>query len=366
MRITRVETIPYRIPMRKPLKFASGRLDHIEHVLLRLSTDEGLVGTADIPPRPYTYGETTASVLAVINGIFAEAILGTDPLDRSLIHSRLHRTVGNQTAKGGIDIAVWDLIGQALETPVHRLLGGYAPSLEVSHMLGFSPTAAMVDEALGFTETYGVRAFKIKVGRRPVDADIELVIALREALGPETLLYLDANRGWTAAEAQQVLTATEGLGLRFFEEPDDAAEIASRRRLVAASPIPIVADESASTLGDAAREIHTGGASALSIKTARTGFTESQKILSYAEALGLEVLMGNQIDTQVGSAATVSFGAAFAHSARHPAELSNFLDMTDDLIADPLEIRDGRVSVPTVPGVGTAVDEDRLDHYRID
>lgn len=233
-------------------------------------------------------------------------------------------------------------------------------------MLGFSPAEAVVDEALACVESYGVRAFKIKVGRRPISLDVEVAIALREALGPEVLLYLDANRGWTAGEARRVLEATADLDLRFFEEPDDAAEVLARRSLVSASPIPIVADESASTLGEAAREIHTGGASALSIKTARTGFTESAKILGFAEALGIDVLMGNQIDTQLGSAATVTFGAAFEHSSRYPAELSNFLDMGDDLIAEPLTIVDGRLPAPTVPGVGTAVDEDKLARYRLD
>ncbi|MCI4012206.1 enolase C-terminal domain-like protein [Brevibacterium sp. ZH18] len=366
MKITHLETVPYRIPMKKPLKFASGEVHHVEHVLVRLTTDEGLVGTADIPPRPYTYGETVESVIAVINTIFADALIGADPLDRGAIHAKLHRTIGNQTAKGGVDIALWDLIGKAHSTPVHRLLGGFASSLEVTHMLGFSPTEAVVDEALSFRETYGVRSFKIKVGRRPVSLDIELVAALREALGPDALLYLDANRGWNATEAAQMLAGTADLDLRFFEEPNDAAEVLTRRQLVTNSPIPIVADESAPNLGDAAREIHTGGANALSIKTARTGFTESQKILSFAEALGLDVLMGNQIDTQLGSVATASFGAAFEHSSRYPAEMSNFLDMSDDLIAEPLEIKDGRIAAPTVPGAGTGVDEDKLTHYRID
>lgn len=366
MKIAEVETIPYRIPMRKPLRFASGEVHHIEHVLLRIRTDAGLVGCADIPPRPYTYGETLDSVIGVISGIFAPALIGTDPLDRARIHAALARTVGNQTAKGGIDIAVWDLIGQALGTPVHRLLGGYCDSLAVTHMIGFSPTEAAVEEAQRFVADLGVRAFKVKVGRRPVSLDVELVTALREHLGDDVLLYLDANRGWTATEAAQMLAATEGLDLRFFEEPNDAAEVLGRRRLVAASPIPIVADESAPDLGAAAREIHTGGASALSIKTARTGFTESQKVLAFAEALGLDVLMGNQIDTQLGSIATVTFGAAFEHSSRYPAELSNFLDMSDDLIASPLEIVDGRVFAPTVPGVGTVIDEEKLAHYRTD
>jgi L-alanine-DL-glutamate epimerase-like enolase superfamily enzyme len=366
MKIDRVEAIPYRIPMSKPLHFASGDVRKVDHVLIRLTTDDGIVGIADVPPRPFTYGETQASVIGILTGIFREILIGADPRDRSRIHSQLAQTIGNQTAKGGVDIALWDIIGKSLSQPVHRLLGGYAPSLRVSHMIGFATGAEMVDEAQQYIEEYGIRTFKIKVGRRPLSLDIDVCRALRRALDDDIELYLDANRGWTASEAVQVLDATSDLGLTYFEEPDDAKEVLGRRRLVQLSRIPIVADESASSLGDAAREIQTGGATALSIKTARTGFTESQKILSYAEALGLDVIMGNQIDTQLGSTATVAFGAAFEYSSRRAAELSNFLDIADDLIATPLTIRDGTVSAPTVPGVGAVVDESKLATYRLD
>jgi L-alanine-DL-glutamate epimerase-like enolase superfamily enzyme len=364
--IDRVEAIPYRIGMRKPLHFASGQVDEMDHVLLRLGTSEGIVGVADIPPRPYTYGETQAGVVTVIDTVFAPVLLGADPLDRSRIHAQLHRTVGNAAAKGGVDIALWDIIGKSLGQPVHRLLGGFADGLRVSHMVGFASGPQMVAEALEYRSRYGITVFKVKVGRRPLHVDIDAVRALREALGPDVELYLDANRGWTAVEAMQVLDATADLGLTFFEEPCDAAEVMGRRRLVSHARVPVVADESVPTLGDAAREIMTGGATALSIKTARTGFTDSAKILGLAEGLGIEVIMGNQIDTQIGSTATVTFGAAFAHSSRRAGELSNFLDMADDLIADPLHIINGRVAAPTTPGVGARIDDDKLAHFRLD
>lgn len=366
MTIDNVEAIPYRIPMRKPLHFASGEVHEIEHVLLRVTTTDGIVGIADVPPRPYTYGETTASVIHLLTGPFRDALIGADALDRSRIHAGLSRTVGNPTAKGAVDIALWDITGKSLGVPVHRLLGGHARRLSVSHMLGFNSIEALIDEARLFMDKYGVRSFKIKVGRRPVALDIQLIHALREALGPDVELYLDANRGWTASEAIQVLDATSDLGLTYFEEPDDASEVLGRRRLVQMSRIPVVADESAPSLGDAAREIYTGGASALSIKTARTGFTESHKILSFAEAMGIDVIMGNQIDSQLGTVATVTFGAAFEYSSRRAAELSNFLGMADDLIAEPIQIKDGFLSAPDVPGVGITIDDDKLAKYRID
>ncbi|MGA1838228.1 enolase C-terminal domain-like protein [Herbiconiux sp. 11R-BC] len=366
MKIQRVEAIPYTIPMKKPLHFASGSVHQIDHVLVRLTTDDGLVGVADIPPRPYTYGETQAGVVALLETLFSDALVGCDPLDRGRLHAALDRTVGNHATKGGVDIAIWDLIGKSVGQPVHRLLGGYTDSLRVAHMIGFAEPAAMVEEAQGFRDEYGIAVFKVKVGRRPLSLDIDLCFALREGLGTDVELYLDANRGWTATEAVQVLDATAGLGLTYFEEPDDAREILGRRRLVQLSRIPVVADESVPTLGDAAREIQTGGATALSIKTARSGFSESQKILAYAEALGVDVIMGNQIDSQIGSTATVTFGAAFAHSSRRAAELSNYLDMADDLVAEPLVIRDGVIAAPTVPGVGVDIDPEKLARYRTD
>lgn len=102
------------------------------------------------------------------------------------------------------------------------------------------------------------------------------------------------------------------------------------------------------------------------IKTARSGFTQAQQILGLCTGLGVDVTMGNQIDTQIGSLATVAFGAAHEASQRRAGELSNFLDMADDLLADPLEIRNGAIRLREAPGVGSEIDEDKLLHYRQD
>lgn len=153
-------------------------------------------------------------------------------------------------------------------------------------------------------------------------------------------------------------------GLTLLEEPCDAKEAMSRRRLVERSPIPVVGDESVPTAGDASRELLSGGCTAICIKTARSGFTEATEILGLCTGLGVDVTMGNQIDTQVGSLATVTFGAAHEATSRRAGELSNFLDMADDLLADPLVISEGRIPVRAVPGVGAEIDEEKLARYR--
>jgi L-alanine-DL-glutamate epimerase-like enolase superfamily enzyme len=164
----------------------------------------------------------------------------------------------------------------------------------------------------------------------------------------------------------EVLRRTEGMGLSALEEPCDAAEALGRRRLVQHSAIPIVGDESVPTPGDVSRELLSGGCTAICIKTARSGFTQATEILGLCTGLGVDVTMGNQIDTQIGSLATVAFGAAHEASQRRAGELSNFLDMADDLLAEPLEIRDGSLRAREVPGVGAEIDEAKLARYRQD
>ncbi|MDQ0689354.1 mandelate racemase/muconate lactonizing enzyme family protein [Arthrobacter sp. W4I7] len=365
MKIERIETIPYAIAYTHPLKFASGEVTSADHVLVRVYTDDGVVGLADAPPRPYTYGETQESIVAIIDKIFAPQLAGIEIVDRERIHAVLRRTVNNQVAKGAIDVAVWDAIGKALGTPVHKLLGGYTDRMRVSHMLGFRPADELLDEAQRFREQYGITTFKLKVGRRPLSLDVEACHVLREGLGDDVEIYLDANRGWTANEALEVLRRTQDLGLSLLEEPCDAKEAMGRRRLVEKSPIPVVGDESVPTAGDASRELISGGCNAICIKTARSGFTEATEILGLCTGLGVDVTMGNQIDTQIGSLATVTFGAAHEATSRRAGELSNFLDMSDDLLADPIRIVDGTIAVRDLPGVGAEIDEDKLAAYRL-
>jgi L-alanine-DL-glutamate epimerase-like enolase superfamily enzyme len=330
-----------------------------EHVLVRVHTDDGLIGVAEAPPRPYTYGETQQSIMAVIEKIFTPQILGLSALEREAIHDRLDRTVGNPTAKAALDMAVWDILGQTAGLPVSGLLGGYTDRMRVTHMVGFAPTESMVAEAERVRDTYGIGTFKVKVGRRPYSDDVRACRALREALGAEVDLYIDGNRGWTASESARALREMADLGLTFAEELCPADDVLGRRWLVAQSTIPFIPAE-------VSRELLSGGATAISVKTARTGFTGSQRVLHACEGLGVEVVMGNQIDGQIGTLCAVAFGAAHRSSARHAGELSNFLDMKDDLLAEPLSIEDGTLRIREGTGLGIDIDPDKLARYRQD
>lgn len=366
MKITAVEAIPYAIPYLKPLRFASGEVHTADHVLVRVHTDDGIVGIAEAPPRPFTYGETQTGIVAVIEQIFAPAIIGLTLTEREVVTTRLARTVANPTAKAAVDMAIWDALGRTLGLPVSALLGGYTDRMRVCHMLGFADPAVMVAEAEAVQSTYGISTFKVKVGRRPVTLDTAVVRALRERFGDTVELYVDGNHGWSASESLRAMTEMADLDLLFAEELCPADDVLGRRWLVEKVDVPFIADESVPTAADVTRELLSGSASAISIKTARTGFTGSQRIHHLAEGLGVEVVMGNQIDGQIGTACAVTFGAAFESTTRRAGELSNFLDMSDDLLTESLRIRDGVLCVPSGAGLGIAVDPEKLTRYRTD
>ncbi|HEX4788738.1 MAG TPA: enolase C-terminal domain-like protein [Actinospica sp.] len=366
MKITEIETVPFAIPYTKPLRFASGEVHTAEHVLVRVHTDAGVTGVAEAPPRPFTYGETQESITAVIGKVFAPGVVGLSVLDREGVHAVLDRTVGNPAAKSALDMAVWDVIGKSLGVSVTALLGGHTDRMRVSHMLGFAESARVVAEAELMRDQYGITTFKVKVGRRPPALDIAVCQALREALGDEVELYVDGNRGWTAAEAAEALRAMDGLGLTLAEELCPADDVLGRRWLVERTRIPFVADESATTPAEVTREVLAGSATAVSVKTARTGFTVSQRVLFLCEGLGVDVLLGNQIDGQIGTACAVAFGAAHRSASRRAGELSNFLDMRDDLLTEPLRIENGTLRTQPGPGLGIEIDPEKLARYRQD
>lgn len=365
-RIIAVEAIPYEIPYRKPLTFASGSIEVADNVIIRIRTADGLVGIAEAPPRPYTYGETQESIVAVINNLFAPAVVGTSLLDREVIKSRLDRTVGNLTAKAGIDMALWDAFGRGLGLPVYRLLGGYTDRLQVSHMIGFDEPTRMADEAIALREQYGINSFKIKVGRSPAHLDVAVCRAVRDALGEEAEIYIDGNRGWSAAESARVLSELQDINLSRAEELCPADDVLSRRWLVAQSSIPFVADESAPTPADITREVLSGAANAVSIKTARTGFSDSLRVSHLAEGLGIQAVIGNQIDAHIGTMCSLHFGASQRSTSRYAAELSNYLDLSDSLLTEELRISNGEMVLGDRPGIGLEIDPEKLSAYRTD
>nr|WP_274597134.1 enolase C-terminal domain-like protein [Microvirga tunisiensis] len=221
------------------------------------------------------------------------------------------------------------------------------------------------EQASKIASLSGITSFKIKVGGNPRE-DVARVAAVRKAVGEDAYIYVDANHGWSAETAIRALTAIADHGVDLVEEPSPAGDTIGRQRLAQQVPITVMADESAPTLADAARELWTGSARALSIKVTRTGFTESAKLIALAEGLGARTLIGSQADGMVGAAAGLAFGSAFPRVAGEPGELDFYTILSDQLVVDYLEVKDGRLTPSSKPGIGVEIDEDKLHHYRID
>ena len=364
VRITAVEGIPFAVPYTRAPRFASGSVSSADNVLVRVHSDAGLVGQAEAQPRPYTYGETQTSIVAAVGGQLNEALTGIDPLRLELVAERCAAVAGNHVARGAVDLAVWDLVGQILGYPCHTLLGGFADDVAAAHMLSFGEPAAMADEAQAVNQRLGVTTFKVKVGRAPA-LDVAAVRAVREAL-PDAELYVDANRGWSYDDAVRAGDQLADLGVRAIEEPIAIEDRAGRRRLAERWVVPLVGDESCISLAHVDRALEEGAVRVVSVKTARTGFTESRRIVDLCLARTVPVIVGSQYEGAAGAMATIVFAAAFAATARRPAEVTNFLDLADDLVVTAPDIRDGRVAVPAAPGLGFEIDEDRLARYRLD
>ena len=364
VRITALEAIPYAVPYRRSPAFASGSVASADNVLVRVHTDAGVVGQAEAQPRPYTYGETQSSIVDTVRGQLNDALTGLDPLRIELVAERCDRITGNYVARGAVDLAVWDLIGHLLRCSCHTLLGGFAEDVAAAHMVSFGTPAAMADEAVEVNRQFGVETFKIKVGRAP-ELDAASVRAVRDAL-PGADLYVDANRGWSYDDAVRAGDELIELGVRAIEEPISIDDRAGRLRLAKHWSVPLAGDESCISLAHVDRALEEGAVRVVSIKTARTGFTESRRILDLCRARSVSVVVGSQYEGAMGAMATIAFAAAFAATAGQAAELTNCFDLADDLVVDGPQVRGGRASVPSGPGLGFEVDQDKLERYRLD
>ena len=364
--IARVEAIPFRLQSTRPVRFANGTVGAAEHVLVRVTTKDGAVGVAEASPRSMTYGESPASVVHALNTWFAPAAIGLDPFATEKLHAKLVDYVGNHTARSSLDLAMWDLRGKLAGVSCHRLLGGFTDRVRVSHMLGFGTPQEVAAEAIEMRTKYGIDAFKIKCGR-DVATDVATAAAVRDALGASAFLYLDANHGWTADDALRAVSqiAAADPGIRWIEEPCPAADRIGLAWFASRCVLPIGGDESCTTLSDTAGMLDRGTCHIVAIKTPRTGFTVSQRILGLCAGRGVKVTIGNQLDGSLGSAANVAFAAAHAATCWAPAELAHHLLHADDLLVEPLRVTDGWATVPSGVGLGVEIDEDKLARVRV-
>jgi L-alanine-DL-glutamate epimerase-like enolase superfamily enzyme len=366
MKITNVEAIPFHLPFDPSLhlRFAYRTSTGARHVLVRIFTDEGIVGISEAPARPEIYGETQGSIVNVIDQHLGPCIWGKDPFHLEEIHALLDHIPYNFCAKSSIDIALHDILGKSLQVPLYKLLGGKTrDSVPLSWMVGINPREKMVEECEKFA-ALGIRAFKIKAGL-DFEEDRDTFIAIRKALGDEALLYMDANQGYTSLKkAVFYINQLAEYGLAWMEEPFPVKRRKDRLEASRLLRVPLAGDESCFTPYDVAGELELGAVGIVVVKVARTGFHRTKKILSLCQEAGIPCMVGSQGDSTLGAAASLHVAVAFPNIL-FPAEVSYHLRMKGDLAEEPLLFRGGSLLLPEKPGLGITLQEEALKKFRL-
>jgi muconate cycloisomerase len=385
MKITGYRCYCIKLPPRRVHNWASKMNTPIgSHLLLRLETDEGLVGWGEAPAiatwggaHMAYYGETPQTVRHIISDYLFPLIKGRSPLEIGPLHAAMDRVVkGHPYARAAVDIALYDLAGQALGIPVYQLLGGaHRDRIEIAHSLGIMENNRAVAEAEQAVAE-GAKTIKAKTGLDP-RRDIELVRMLRSALGPDVRIRVDANEGYrSVSEAIRTTEAMIPYDIAFTEQPvADLEDMAAIARRVS---VPVMADESAWTAHDILRIHALRAAELISLYVTKPGgLFRAREVAAAAEAAGLRCDIGGSIEMGVGNAANLHLGAA-----TRIAELASVCPVSrpaealqgqiagvyylDDIISAPFGYEDGAVLVPQGPGLGVQVDEQKLARYSID
>jgi muconate cycloisomerase len=383
MKITQIETLPIRLPTRRVHQWASLTTPIGVYVIVKLHTDDGLVGLGEAPVLKdwggdygKYFGETPQTTAHIINDILAPALKGQDPRGFEAIHSVMDKSVkGYPYAKAAIDTAIYDVVGKALNVPAYQLLGGlFRNRVSIAHSLGLMEIEKAVEEGLQ-AQSEGVKTIKLKGGVEP-RRDIELVRQMRTALGTEIKLCVDANQGYpTPKLAVRVIKAMEEYDLLYMEQPvegiDAMAEVTRR------VGTPIMADESAWTAQDVLEIVQKKAADIISIYTTKPGgMFKAKKIAAVAEAAGLKCNVNGSVETGVGNAANLHLAASTAvvtFACVVPVSTPKGkgkkgiggIYYQDDILKEAFEFSDGDIVVSTRPGLGVELDEDKLRHYRV-
>jgi L-alanine-DL-glutamate epimerase-like enolase superfamily enzyme len=377
MKITRIETIPIRVPIKPELAIKSGRGGSHSvspFLLVKIHTDDGLLGLGEVSCTPRWSGEDQVTAAHFIDTYFAPLLIGeslseTADIDR-LTTKYTFPVAGNLFTKAGIEMALWDLLGKSHSKPVYELLGGRVREFVPTKwsVSGVEPQKAA--EIARWAISQGFTAMKVKVGIDP-DGDLARLRAVRDAVGDQLRkLGVDANGGWPTAS---VAVATIGrlrdtAKIAFAEQPvpaGDHEELAAVRRQI---DVPVIADESLYTLADARALARAKACDVFSIYIGKAGgIGPAKTIADFALAQGIACTIGSNLELGIGSAAMLHL--ACAHQGitpdHYPCDIIGPLYYHDDILQLPLSLDAGRAVPTDRPGLGVNLDDAKVENYRV-
>ena len=368
--IESIDTIIVDLPTIRPHKLAMHTMQNQTLVIIRLRCADGIEGIGEATTiGGLSYGnESPDSIKVNIDRHFAPLLIGQDASNINAAMLRLERSIrGNTFAKSGIESALLDALGKRLNLPVSELLGGRVrDALPVAWTLASGNTEKDIAEAEKMLDLRRHRIFKLKIGAGEVSHDLAHVIAIKKALGDRASVRVDVNQAWDEAVALRACKVLGDSGIDLIEQPISRNNRGGMARLNLSSPAPIMADESIECVEDAFNLAREGAASVFALKIAKNGGPRAVlRTAAIAEAAGIGLYGGTMLEGGIGTLASAHAFLTLSKLA-WDTELFGPLLLTEDILTEPPVYRDFQLHVSTAPGLGLAIDEERLAFFRRD
>ena len=312
MKITDIKIGEISVPLITPFKTALRTVHSIEDIIVEIHTDTGHIGYGEAPPTGVITGDTKGGIIGALQDHIIKSLIGMEIEDLEGIMVKLDQAVvGNHSAKAAVDMAIYDLFGQLYNAPLYKLFGGNKKEVFTDVTISVNEPEEMAQDSRKAIEK-GFKTIKIKVGVDP-SKDLERMKAIREAIGYDVEIRIDANQAWKPQEAVRILKEMEEAGIRLelVEQPVAAHDIEGLKFVTDNVSIPVMADESVFSPQDALRIMQTKAADLINIKLMKTGgLHHALKICSMAEIYGVECMIGCMLESKVSVNAAVHLAAA--------------------------------------------------------
>lgn len=367
-RIERVETLLLDIPTIRPHRLSVATMHAQSLVLVRIHCSDGVVGIGEgTTIGGMSYGpESPEGIKLTIDTYMAPQLVGANPTAVRPLMARLAKTIkGSHFAKCAVETALLDAHARRLGVPMSELFGGRMHDrLPVAWTLASGETHKDIAEAEAMLDARRHNLFKLKIGLRPVAEDVAHVAAIKRAVGDRASVRVDVNMAWSERDAHYGLPALADAGCELVEQP--TRTVASLARLTGRYPIAVMADESVQDPDTAFLLAQARAADVFAVKTEQAGgLFAAQRVGAIADAAGIELYGGTMLEGGVGTASAVQVFSTFAR-LEWGTEFFGPLLLTEEILATPLQYRDFHVGVPTGPGLGVELDEERVQFFRRD
>lgn len=364
-----IETILVDIPTIRPHKLSVTTMQTQTLVLVKITTTDGLVGWGEATTiGGLNYGEESPeSVKANIDTYFAPLLLSIkSSINVAQTLKLIRKTInGNRFAKCAIQTALLDIQAKQLNLPLSEVLGGrLRDRLPVLWTLASGDTEKDIAEAKKMIELKRHNIFKLKIGSNPVQHDVDHVIAIKKALGPEISIRVDVNRAWSELECIQGIQQLQDGGIDLIEQPCAIEQTQVLARLTQRFDVAIMADEALTGPDSAYRLAKQHAADVFAVKVEQSGgLIEACEVAKIAKLAGIDLYGGTMLEGPIGSIASAHAFSTF-DSLAFGTELFGPLLLTQDILKTPLRYENFELVVPNTAGLGINIDEDKIEQLR--